>query len=226
MMTSSLATIRILPSRFRVAPRQSVNNAATSSPPSEREYLLKAQKGDQQAFAFIVQSYQRPVYNLCYRMLGNQQEAEDATQETFIRAYTHLDSYNPNRKFLNWVLTIASNHCVDRLRKRRINWSSLEDDPYVEKIPMPEAIDPHRSAERKETADQIQRWIDQLSPDYRTPVILLYWYGYSYEEIAATMGVSVSAIKSRLHRARKQIAQMIAQAETPPPLASSPVPTP
>ncbi len=203
-----------------------MNNAATSSPPSEREYLLKAQKGDQQAFAFIVQSYQRPVYNLCYRMLGNQQEAEDATQETFIRAYTHLDSYNPNRKFLNWVLTIASNHCVDRLRKRRINWSSLEDDPYVEKIPMPEAIDPHRSAERKETADQIQRWIDQLSPDYRTPVILLYWYGYSYEEIAATMGVSVSAIKSRLHRARKQIAQMIAQAETPPPLASSPVPTP
>ena len=225
MMTSSLATPRIFPSRSRVAPRQSVNNAATSSPSSEREYLLKAQKGDQQAFAFIVQSYQRPVYNLCYRMLGNQQEAEDATQETFIRAYTHLDSYNPNRKFLNWVLTIASNHCVDRLRKRRINWSSLEDDPYVEKIPMPESIDPHRSAERKETADQIQRWIDQLSPDYRTPVILLYWYGYSYEEIAATMGVSVSAVKSRLHRARKQIAQMIAQAQTHP-LASSPVPTP
>ncbi len=202
-----------------------MNNAATSSPPSERECLLKAQKGDQQAFAFLVQSYQRPVYNLCYRMLGNQQEAEDATQETFIRAYTHLDSYNPNRKFLNWVLTIASNHCIDRLRKRRINWSSLEDDPYVEKIPMPESIDPHRNAEDKETADQIQRWIDQLSPDYRTPVILLYWYGYSYEEIAATMGVSVSAVKSRLHRARKQIAQMIVQAQTPP-LASSPVPTP
>jgi len=187
-----------------------VNHATASYPSSERDYLRNAQNGDQQAFAHIVQSYQRPVYNLCYRMLGNQQEAEDATQETFIRAYTNLDRFNPDRKFLNWVLTIASNHCIDRLRKRRINWSSLEDDPLVEKVPMPETIDPYRSAERQEMAEQVQQWIDQLSPDYRTPIVLLYWYGYSYEEIAEVMDISVSAVKSRLHRARKQIAQMIA----------------
>ena len=193
-----------------------MNSATAPSLPSERELLLNAQKGDQQAFAAIVQSYQRPVYNLCYRMLGNQQEAEDATQETFIRAYNHLDAFNPDRKFINWVLTIASNHCVDRLRKRRIHWSSLEDDPYVEKIPMPSSVDPHRSAERQETADQVQQWIDQLAPEYRTPLVLLYWYGYSYEEIAGIMGISVAAVKSRLHRARKQIARMIAQAPSSP----------
>ncbi len=202
-----------------------MNNATASTPPSERECLLSAQKGDQQAFAQIVQSYQRPVYNLCYRMLGNQQEAEDATQETFIRAYTNLDRFNPDRKFINWVLTIASNHCVDRLRKRRINWSSLEDDPYVEKIPMPESIDPHRNAERRETSDQMQQWLDQLSPDYRTPVVLLYWYGYSYEEIAETMGISVPAVKSRLHRARKQMAKLITQSQSSRPLATE-VPIP
>lgn len=202
-----------------------MNHAAASSTPSEREYLLNAQKGDQQAFAYIVQSYQRPVYNLCYRMLGNQQEAEDATQETFIRAYTNLDRFNPDRKFLNWVLTIASNHCVDRLRKRRINWSSLEDEPLVEKVPMPESIDPHVSAERQEMSDEMQRWIDQLSPEYRTPLVLLYWYGYSYEEIADAMGISVSAVKSRLHRARKKIAQMITSQQNAAKLSSQPIPT-
>ena len=211
----------IISSPSSVASRQSVNNAAAPSISSEREYLLSAQKGDQQAFAYIVQSYQRPVYNLCYRMLGNKQEAEDATQETFIRAYMNLDRFNPDRKFLNWVLTIASNHCIDRLRKRRINWSSLEDDPLVEKVPMPASVDPHRSAERQETSEQIQQWIDQLAPDYRTPVVLLYWYGYSYEEIAEVMGISVSAVKSRLHRARKQIAQMISQQQETVPLANN-----
>ncbi len=188
-------------------------NTATApkSQDSERELLLSAQKGDQQAFAAIVQSYQRPVYNLCYRMLGNQQEAEDATQETFIRAYTNLTKFNADRKFINWVLTIASNHCVDRLRKRRINWSSLEEDPLVEKVPMPDTIDPHRSAVRQELSDQVQQLIDQLPPDYRTPLVLLYWYGYSYDEIAETMDLTVPAVKSRLHRARKRLAALIEQ---------------
>ena len=213
-MTSSLSASMTI-SRSPVVSRQSVKSASTSShPPTERDLLLSAQKGDHQAFASIVQSYQRPVYNLCYRMLGNQQEAEDATQETFIRAYTHLDRFNPDRKFLNWVLTIASNHCVDRLRKRRITTTSLENDAAVERIPMPESIDPHHRAEHRESSDQIQKWLNQLAPDYRTPIILLYWYGYTYEEIAASMGLSLSAVKSRLHRARKQLAQLIQQEQT------------
>jgi RNA polymerase sigma-70 factor (ECF subfamily) len=72
----------------------------------------------------------------------------------------------------------------------------------------------------------MQQWLEQLSPDYRTPVVLLYWYGYSYEEIAETMGISVSAVKSRLHRARKQIARLIAQSQPAAPLATGvPAPT-
>lgn len=196
-----------------------MKNVAAAPPQSEQAILLKAQKGDQQAFAHIVQAYQRPVYNLCYRMLGNQQEAEDATQETFIRAYTHLERFNTDRKFINWVLTIASNHCVDRLRKRRIHWQSLEDDPLVEKVPMPENVDPHHNAEKVELSEQVQQWIDQLAPNYRTPLVLLYWYGYSYEEIAETMNISVPAVKSRLHRARKQVAQIASRSQASPSLA-------
>ncbi len=190
-----------------------MKKASASQPSSEKDILLKAQKGDPQAFAHIVESYQRPVYNLCYRMLGNQQEAEDAAQETFIRAYNNLNRFDANRKFINWVLTIASNHCIDRLRKRRVHVSSLEEEPYVEKIPLPETNDPHRSAERSEAAAQVQQWINQLSPDYRTPIVLLYWYGYSYEEIANAMNISTPAVKSRLHRARKKIAAIIAKSQ-------------
>jgi RNA polymerase sigma-70 factor (ECF subfamily) len=196
-----------------------VKKAAAATQQPERAILLNAQKGDQQAFAHIVRSYQRPVYNLCYRMLGNQQEAEDATQETFIRAYANIQRYNVDRKFINWVLTIASNHCVDRLRKRRIKWRSLEDDPLVEKVPMPESLDPHRHAEKGELSDQVQQWIDQLEPTYRTPLVLLYWYGYSYEEIAESMAISVPAVKSRLHRARKQVAQIASRSQARPSLA-------
>jgi RNA polymerase sigma-70 factor (ECF subfamily) len=190
----------------------------------ERELLARAQQGDHQAFAHIVQAYQRPVYNLCYRMLGDPAEAEDAAQETFIRAYTHLDKFDLDRKFINWVLTIASNHCVDRLRKRRMPTTSLEEDPYVERIPMPESINPHQVAEQREQADAIQFWLNQLPPDYRTPLVLLYWYGYSYEEIAEVMELSVPAVKSRLHRARKRIAEMMQQAPDTE-FVQSPAPT-
>ncbi len=193
---------------------------------SERELLQRAQKGDPRAFGDIVQMYQRPVYNLCYRMLGDVEEAEDATQETFIRAYTHLAKYDPDRKFLNWVLTIASRHCIDRLRKRRVSWASLEDAPFVERVPMPESVDPHRVAEQHERADEIQHWLNQLPPDYRTPLVLLYWYGYSYEEIAQIMSLSVPAVKSRLHRARKRLAEMMQQASSTSSALSSPSPHP
>ncbi len=197
---------------------------STAQPLSERELLQRAQKGDPRAFGIIVQSYQRPVYNLCYRMLGDAEEAEDATQETFIRAYTHLGRYDPDRKFLNWVLTIASRHCIDRLRKRRVSWASLEDEPYVERVPMPESMDPHQMAERNERADEIQHWLNQLPPDYRTPLVLLYWYGYSYEEIAQIMHLSVPAVKSRLHRARKRLAEMMSQSASPSSALSYPHP--
>lgn len=193
-----------------------MNNAAHPQKENTERYILRrAQNGDPQAFAQIVQSYQRPVYNLCYRMLGNAEEAEDAAQETFIRAYTNLGKFNIERKFINWVLTIASNHCVDRLRKRRIHLESLEEEPYAEKVSLPESVNPHSRAERREASEKMQEWLNELPPDYRAPIILHYWYGYSYEEISEIMSITVPAVKSRLHRARKRIAKIILQSQYP-----------
>lgn len=184
----------------------------------EQVWVQEAMTGDQQAFSKLVTAYQRPVYNLTYRKLGNPQEAEDAAQETFLRAYSKLNQYNPNHKFSTWVFSIANNHCIDRLRKRRATYVSIDDNPVLQNLesdsPMPE-----REAARSEQAREVQDLLENLEPEYRTPLILRYWEELSYEEIAQTMDLSVSAVKSRLFRARKQMADIYQQAEavtTPP----------
>ena len=86
----------------------------------EKRWLQEARAGDEEAFSRIVEAYQRPVFNLCYRMLGERTLAEDAAQETFLRAFLGLKRYDPKRPFITWLLSIASHHCIDRLRRRRL----------------------------------------------------------------------------------------------------------
>lgn len=112
--------------------------------PEEAVWIRQAQAGDAAAYGRLVQAFEGPVYNVCFRMLGDAQEAEDAAQETFLKAYRNLNSYDPKRKFVNWILAIASNHCVDRLRKRRLTLIPLEDlrlwDPPQGGRGMPEPV--------------------------------------------------------------------------------------
>jgi RNA polymerase sigma-70 factor (ECF subfamily) len=171
----------------------------------ELHWLEQARHGDQAAFSRLVEAYQRPVYNLSYRMLGSAAEAEEAAQETFVRLYTKLHTFQADRKLASWVLSIASHYCIDRLRRRRITWLSLDDDPISSILPSHQP-NPEELALRREACDAVQDCIAELEPGYRAPLILRYWQGLSYEEIAEVMGISVSAVKSRLHRARLQIA--------------------
>jgi RNA polymerase sigma-70 factor, ECF subfamily len=173
----------------------------------ELVWLEQARRGDQWAFARLVEAYQGPVYNLAYRMLGNAAEAEDAAQETFVRVYTKLHTYQPERKLSSWIFSIASHYCIDRLRRRgRATWLSLDDDPLATVLPSDDD-DPEDSAIRQETRDEIQELVEQLAPAYRVPLILRYWQGLSYQEIAEVLGLSVQAVKSRLHRARLQMTE-------------------
>jgi RNA polymerase sigma-70 factor, ECF subfamily len=167
-------------------------------------WLDLARRGDQAAFARLVEAYQRPVYNLCYRMLSNAPEAEDAAQETFVRMYTKLHTYQPERKLSSWVLSIASHYCIDRLRRRRGQWLSLDEEPVAATLASPNR-GPEDLALRSESRDEVQRLVDMLPAAYRVPLILRYWYDLSYAEIADVMGLTVQAVKSRLHRARLQV---------------------
>lgn len=167
-------------------------------------WLERAKSGDRVAFSQLVDAYRRPVYNLAYRILGNATEAEDAAQETFVRMYTKLDSYQPERKLSSWVLAIASHYCIDRLRRRRGEWVSLDDEPIAAVLPSREQ-GPEERAVRNEVRDEVQQMVSRLAAPYRVPLILRYWYDLSYSEIAEVMGLSVQAVKSRLHRARLQM---------------------
>jgi RNA polymerase sigma-70 factor (ECF subfamily) len=173
-------------------------------PLEEAELIALARVGDDESFARLVEIYQRPVHNLCYRMLGNAGDAEDAAQETFLRAYRHLASYDPNRKFSTWLFSIASNYCIDQHRRRRLQTYSYDA------LPTPDIADGAPGLETRAVYHQeqatVQRMLATLGATDRSAVVLRYWYKYSYEEIAEALGMSVSAVKSRLHRSRRELA--------------------
>ncbi|NJN80890.1 MAG: sigma-70 family RNA polymerase sigma factor [Caldilineaceae bacterium] len=184
----------------------------------EDVWVREALAGDKRSFSLLVEAYQRPVYNLTYRMLGNGPEAEDAAQETFLRAYSRLKQYNPDHKFSTWILSIANHYCIDLLRKRRVTYISIDDNPVLENLEG-KAPRPETEALAGEHSAEVQALLAKLEPDYRTPLILRYWEEYSYDEIANAMDLTVSAVKSRLFRARKQMAELVresAAAATPP----------
>ena len=175
----------------------------------EQAWLEAARKGDSKAFGHLVEAYQTPVYNLAYRMLSDPSEAEDAAQEAFIRAYTKLGSYDPSRKFSTWLLSITSHYCIDLLRRRRMTLISLEDEMLSPKALTSSQPGPESQTLFSERTSEIQDLLQALPPDYRIAIVLFYWYDLSYEEIAETTESTVSAIKSRLFRARRMLAEQL-----------------
>ena len=168
-------------------------------PTEEKRWLRQARNGDEQAFGYIVEAYQRPVYNLCYRMLGDRTLAEDAAQETFLKAFLGLKRYDPQRAFVNWLLSIASHHCIDRLRRRRLRLVPLETlQDTIEIADM--GPGPEKELARAEQRDEIRQSLLQLAAKDRAAIVLHYWQGLSYDEIAEMLSLTPSAVKSRLHR--------------------------
>lgn len=172
----------------------------------DSECLHQAQQGSEAAFERIVDAYQTPVYNLCYRMLGNAQEAEDAAQETFWRAYQAIKRYDLQRSFITWLLSIASHYCIDLQRRRRLPTLEIELMPE-EDAPDQSTPDPERMTTRHEEESMLQELLKHLNPQDRAAIIMRYWYDFSDEEIGHALSLSVSAVKSRLHRARIFLAQ-------------------
>ncbi len=172
----------------------------------ELGWIEAAQQGDQNAFTLLVEAYKQPVYTIAYRMLGNAPEAEDAAQEVFLRAYLKLASYDRERRFSSWLLSIASNYCIDVLRRRRATLVTLDDAEYA--LPSSEP-GPEQSAVEGEQRDAIARAIQVLSPAYRLPTVLRYYYDLPYDEIERITGLTEATVKTRLHRARHMIKDVL-----------------
>lgn len=176
---------------------------------NEHELIARILTGDQESFAELVEIYQRSVYNLTYRMLGDAREAEDAAQEAFLRAYQHLDRYDSGRPFKTWLLSIASNYCIDRLRKRRLTWLSIEEPLPPHPALSSSEIEPEDAVSNNERYTAVQAMLADLAPEYRAAVVFRYWYDMSYAEIANMLDTTESAIKSRLFRARQMMADSL-----------------
>ena len=164
--------------------------------------------GEQDAFEMLVVRYKDAVQNLAYRMLGNPTEAEDVTQEVFVRAYTQLATYKPAHKFSTWLLSIASHLAIDQLRRRRFLALPLEDVPFLEWM-ADLGIGPEQSALQGEQQDEIQAYLQRLPSKYRAVIVLRYWYDLSYEEISTALNLTPALVKARLHRARELLARYI-----------------
>lgn len=179
--------------------------AETPTPAATDDMLVtRSLDGDTIAFTTLVERYKRPVYALAYRLLGNATDAEDAAQETFVRAYTRLTSYQLGSHFGSWLLAITSHWCIDSLRRKRAlsleaaseGRGDLGTPASVEE--QPEAVALHR-----ERQHEVRAWLDQLPAPYRAVLELRYWQDLSYNEISATTGLPVSTVRMRLFRARQ-----------------------
>lgn len=171
----------------------------------EADCIRQVLDGNEDAFTDIVDHYQNHVFNLCYRMLGTPQEAEDAAQESFIRAYQYIHRYDPSRPFATWLLSIAAHYCIDQQRKRRL--IAIDLDEIMEFGIMDDAPDPESVVATNEQSELVQKHLAQLPMKDRMALILRYWYDFSEEEISETLDISKSAVKSRLHRARQHMAE-------------------
>lgn len=178
---------------------------------AEAECISLTKKGDQGAFTQIVETYQNPVYNMCYRMLSDSQAAEDAAQETFWRAYKSLNRYDPKRPFPTWLLSIAAHYCIDQQRKKRL--PSIDLDEILEFSAEDPAPNPESAFIATEFTDEVQRQLANLSEGDRAVLIMRYYHEFSEEEICQALTLTKSAVKSRLHRARKHMAEQWTEAQ-------------
>ncbi len=198
--------------------------------PSPEEVLVRrARVGNSDAFEQLVLAYERRVYNLAFRMMGNAEDASDVAQEAFLRAFSSLSRFRGDCSFSTWIYRIVSNICLDELRKRgRQRVSSLdepvegEDGEMSRQVADP-AAGPEEVLQRTETRDRIHDGLASLQEAQRVIVVLRDIQGLSYEEISAVLGLSLGTVKSRLNRARMALKKALEAAEllTPPIVESS-----
>ena len=171
------------------------------------ELLRRCLAGDENAYRELVERYRRRVYSVALRMVRQVQDAEDLTQETFIRMFRALDRYDPSRPFGAWIFTIASRLCIDHLRRHRVRPISLfrrEADTGEERVIETEerGPGPEELASRAEEERRTRKLVDSLPPHYRIVVILRHQQDLSYQEIAAALRLPLGTVKARIHRAR------------------------
>jgi RNA polymerase sigma-70 factor, ECF subfamily len=179
---------------------------------SEQILIQKAQKGDPDAFAALVNEHQRYVYNLALRVVKDENEALDLAQETFVRAWTALPNFKGQSQFRTWLYRIVTNLCYNRLPNLRRSLNDLGDD-MMEDIPEPYFETPAQIFESNETRSHLKQAIENLDSNYQLLITLRYQNELSYDEIASTLNLPLGTVKTGIFRAKEQLRKSLAQLE-------------
>jgi RNA polymerase sigma-70 factor (ECF subfamily) len=180
----------------------------------DRELIAQAMTGDERAYRALLVKYERAVYNVCYKMVRDREEARDLSQEAFMKVFAMLDRYNPAYAFSNWLLKITSNLCIDAMRKRRVDTLPM-DDPvqspkgeferqYPSREDAPDAV-----LAKKEQMGMLLHAIENLPAHYRIMIVLRHEEHLSYEDIAQVLDLPLGTVKARIHRAREMLKTML-----------------
>jgi RNA polymerase sigma-70 factor, ECF subfamily len=186
---------------------------------TDAQLVERTLAGFEDGFRSLVARHQRGVYNLLARMLRNPALAEELAQDTFLKAFSRLRTFDPRFKFSNWIFRIAHNTAIDAMRRRGPLELSLDQSDAREQNRLDEAlVDPRsdeavRRLERRDLARLLGAALDRLRPEYRQAVVLRYQEDLSYDEIAEITGVPLGTVKSNLHRARAEMASFLKQSE-------------
>ena len=178
----------------------------------EQALIQRARNGDQDAFAALVDEHQRYVYNLAWRVVKDENEALDLTQETFVRAWTALPNFKGQSQFRTWLYRITTNLCYNRLPNLRRSLNDLGDD-VMEDIPESDSNNPAHEFESAETRSRLYQAIDDLDANYKILVTLRYQNELSYEEIATTLNLPLGTVKNGIFRAKDQLRKSLGHLE-------------
>ena len=176
--------------------------------------IRRCKRGEEDAFREILERYRGPIYNLCYRMTRNAEDARDMGQEVFIKVFSLLDRFDENYAFSSWLFRIATNHCIDHLRRNRLRFLSLyggvgqDGEEYELQLPAG-GPEPDTVLQRKEALARLDEVIGELPPHYRAITLLRHDQQLSYDEIAEALHLPLGTVKARIHRARNLIQQML-----------------
>jgi RNA polymerase sigma factor (sigma-70 family) len=185
---------------------------------AKKDFLLielAKEKGDEKAYAELMQRYKKPVYHMILKMVRNVDDAEDLTIEAFAKAFRNLKKFNPEFTFSTWLFRIATNNCIDFIRKKKLDTMSISNTFKEEGIESADMdikdinLDPQEEAIKSQKVEIIQTIVTKLPPKYQTLVKLRYFEELSYEEIAEEIEAPLGTVKAQLHRARELLFDLI-----------------
>ena len=172
----------------------------------ELRAIAQAKKGDADAFAFLVETYETSVYRLALRMCGNAHDAEEVAQEAFVAAWKGMPAFRGESKFSSWLYQLTTNAAIDFLRREKRHRATT---PIEDEVDLAAPGTPQQAAEAAEVRQTLQQALDTLTPEHREIFLLRQMRQLSYEEIGRLLGLEAGTVKSRLSRAKKQLREIL-----------------